>query len=79
MPENIIEAFDALGKEIRALKKELEYKTWDNETLKAKNKELQEQVSCLQQELKAAAGVNIDVPVNAIKEVNENGKLRLRR
>lgn len=53
MPENIIEAFNALGKEIKALKKELEYKAWENDALKGKNKELCGRVEDLEQELKA--------------------------
>ena len=54
MPENIIETFDALGKEIRALKKELEYKVWEIDALKAKNDELRGRAENFEQELKAA-------------------------
>lgn len=54
MPENIIEAFDALGKEIRALKKELEYKVWEINALKEKNDELRGRAENLEQDLKAA-------------------------
>lgn len=54
MPEHIIEAFDALGKEIGALKKELEYKVMEIDLLKDKNKALYERTENLEQELKAA-------------------------
>lgn len=54
MPENIIEAFDVLGKEIKALKRELEHRAWEIDTLNRKNKELYERVENLEQELKAA-------------------------
>lgn len=54
MPEHIIEAFDALGKEIGALKKELEYKVMEIDLLKDKNKALYERAENLEKELKAA-------------------------
>lgn len=54
MSENIIEAFDALGKEIGALKHEIERKTWEIESLERKNKELRKVTESLEQELKAA-------------------------
>lgn len=54
MPEHIIEAFEALGKEIGALKKDLEYKVMEIDLLKDKNKALYERTENLEQELNAA-------------------------
>ena len=71
MPEHIIEAFEALGKEIGALKHEIERKTWEIESLERKNKELRKVTESLEQELKAAY-VKIDKYTN-IEMCEERG------
>ena len=53
MPGNIVAALETLGKEIIALRKDLEYKEWENDALKDKNKALCERVEDLESKLKA--------------------------
>lgn len=77
MNRNVIEVLETCGKEIKALKEAIQFRDWENATLKEKNKEQQHRIEYLETELKAARDANWRMQGQMVLKTEEveHGKL----